>query len=378
MNNMECPYFGKCGGCKYNDSYDVQLERKKKDLQKLFLDENLEIVPSPKHTRYRNRMDFVYAFEKLGFRQRGSYKIVNDLESCQLINERAEKVFQKIRALIAEYDIDSHDYLEHIGYLKYVTLRIAQNTDQIMVTFITETKDEKIMPVIEGIKDDVESVIWALNPTISDTNFGDFYKSFKQDHIVEELNGIRYKIGPNTFFQNNTDVAEIVFNDIKEHVKGENGLDLYCGVGSITLQVAKAVKNIVGAEIVEDSIRLAKENAEMNGIENVEFHAIDTKDFVKDPKYSNLDFIICDPPRSGMGKKASKRIVRLNPKQIVIMSCNPKTLKIDLPFFQNNYDITFMKAYDMFPNTDHSEMLCVLQKKKTEEDELFEGEDVLI
>ena len=357
---MRCKYFGKCGGCFYSLPYEEQLVEKKKLLKEIFGKE-ISIVPSPKINGYRSRMDFVYAFGKLGLRKRGSYKYVVDIAHCNLISSKANDVLKKIRNLLKQHQIEDYNYIKHKGYLRYVILREAKFTKEIMVNFLTASNKEDILPIAQEISKAVNSVIWSINSGLADVSFGEVYRSFKKDFIVEKLGKYRYKIGANTFFQSNPYMFLKILETIKELVSG-NGLDLYCGIGSIALFISENCKSVIGVESMEESVKLANENAKLNNVKNANFVNAEVKDFLRDFK-DKVDFIIADPPRSGMGKKVCERIIRLKPKKLILMSCNPLTLKQDLEFFKNFYKINFMRAYDMFPHTNHLEMLCFLEKR---------------
>lgn len=354
---MDCPHFGDCGGCYFSIPYKKQLEAKSKTLSNTF-DKEVEIIPSAKTEGYRQRMDYVYAFGKLGLRKKGNFREVVDIKRCNLISESMNDMLEKIRHLLVKHHIASHDYLEHKGYLRYVIMREAKFTGQLMVGFVTADKRDYLTPLIEEIKNNCESIVWSVNETMSDTSYGTVYKSW-QDSIEENFDSIRLKITANVFFQPNPYVAKYITSIIKEFVFGRT-IELYCGIGTIGLYCASRTQSIKGAESVPESIELARENAKINGVE-AEFYCMESAKYLNNKVA--VDTVIADPPRAGMGRKTCRKILWKKPKRIIIMSCNPKTLHYDLKFLEKKYDVKYLKGFDMFPHTKHIECLCVLDRK---------------
>jgi tRNA (uracil-5-)-methyltransferase len=356
----ECRHFGKCGGCMFqNISYENQLLLKKEYVNHLF-DGILtveKVEPSISYG-YRNRMDYVCAFGKTGLRERGFYKFVVDVESCPLLQERSSVLYETMRPLIKE--VEGFDYLKHNGYLRYVTLRQAKFTGETMVNFVVSEKENRLDNVLKSIEKKADSISILHNGGLSDSNFGDIFLDIKKGYITENFDGVKFMITPNSFFQSNSSAAVDMYKKIKSEISG-NVLDLYCGVGSITLYCANKAEHILGVEISEEAIIAAKKNRDLNLIKNADFICSDSYDFLKNPdmKFTTL---ILDPPRSGLNPKMIKYINGINPDKIVYMSCNPTVFKTEIEMFEN-YRIDEFSAYDMFPQTPHLETLAVMRKK---------------
>ncbi len=357
-----CPYFGLCGGCSFQDiSYADQIEQKKKELKSIF-GFDIDVVPSPLEYEYRNRMDFVCAFSKVGFRQRGRFNEVVDLKECHLINKRFIPIFQELRNAINELGIKDFNYLNHQGYLRYIVFRLAAHTPDLMVSFVTSTTDEAILPLIEIAKKRASSVNWLISSGLADLSIGPVHKSYNNPFITEKLGKYVYKIGPNTFFQNNAYLAADLFDCVKAEISGPV-LDLFCGAGAISIYISGVAEKVFGIEKDDDSIKLANEALATNNISNVSFLSSDASVWLRENS-ANRDFptIIIDPPRSGLGGKTARKLMRLEPDKIVYVSCNPKTFRDDMVFLKPKYNLTSLKAFDMFPQTPHVEMVGVFNK----------------
>jgi tRNA (uracil-5-)-methyltransferase len=355
----ECPHFGECGGCMFQDiSYQNQLLIKKEYLQKLFEDsvEVKEVIgENPYH--YRNRMDFVCAFGKRGLRKRGFFKHVVDIESCKIMQENSNTFWSGLREFLA--DVEDHDYVKHNGYLRYVVLRQAAFTGEVMCNFVTSTHDERLGRALEYAVEHAQSVSQIISPGLADVSFGEV-KDIKNGHITEQFDAIKYNITPNSFFQSNSAVALKMYKCIAEFAEGRT-LDLYCGVGTISLFAAQKCESVTGVEIIEEAVTAAKENAALNEIANCTFVAADARVFMKE-NTGKFDTLILDPPRSGMHPKMIRAIEELAPPKIVYMSCNPSAFKLEMPMLEN-YRLELFEAHDMFPQTPHVEAVAVLKRK---------------
>lgn len=363
LNTAEpvCPHFGKCGGCMFQDvSYENQLEIKKEYLNGLF--EGVITVENVKPStplNYRNRMDFVTAFGKRGLRQRGDFKTVIDIENCPIMQEKSNKFFQGLRQKLI--GIEDYDYVNHEGFLRYTVLRQAAFTQELMCSFVV--KEDKPLPddVIEYAVNNADSVSTILSDGLADVSFGPVVKNFKNGFIIEEFDGIKYKIRPNSFFQSNSKTAVEMYNVIRDNVKGRV-MDLYSGVGSISLFAAENADSVTGVEIVEEAVESANENKELNNIDNVNFICADVKKFMRENK-NRFETLILDPPRAGIHPKMLKSIDIFRPERIIYMSCNPATFKDNLVLL-DDYNLDYFEAFDMFPQTPHVETLAVMNRKK--------------
>jgi len=359
---MKCEYFGKCGGCSLqNLCYKKQIKLKEKILERIF-NKKIKVWPSPIAFHYRNKMDFVYAFGKIGLRKRKNFKEVVDIKKCLLISNKLNDIFTEIRDLIKKYNIEGYDYIKHKGYLRYIVLRESKFLKQVMINFITSSYNKKLENLIENIRKRCDSVVWSINNTLSDVSFGKVYKYYNKEEIEEKLYNIIYKISPNVFFQNNSFVIKKILKKIKKEICYENILDLYSGIGCISLFLGEKAKKIVGVDNNKEAIKIAKENAKLNNITNCKFITDDVKTYLNKiiNKKENFDIIIADPPRCGIGKPILK-IEKLAPKKFIYLSCNPLTMNKDLKLLKY-YKIKSLEAFDMFPQTEHIEILGILEK----------------
>lgn len=355
-----CPYFGECGGCMFqNVPYENQLLLKKEYLNSMLggLAEADEIHSSSPYM-YRNRMDMVTAFGKKGLRRLGTYRHVVDIESCAIMQGRSNELYGELRNLLAR--VQDYDYLKHEGYLRYIVLRQARFTGEVMVNFVVSSPENRLGFALMDILDDIESSSLLLSDGLADLSIAPVCQTLKKGFITENFDGIEYMITPNSFFQSNSEIALKMYRRILGNVKGKT-LDLYSGVGSISLFVASAADSVTGVEISEESVAIAEKNREQNEINNVEFICRDAAEFIKEHR-GEYETLILDPPRSGMHPKMMSHIREMNPERIIYMSCNPATFRDDVNLLQD-YRIDSFEAYDMFPQTPHLETIAVLSRK---------------
>lgn len=356
-----CPYFGRCGGCRYQDvPYPMQVEAKAGWLSRLF-EQPVPVQPSPEQYGYRNRMDFVYAFGKLGMRERGTYKWVVDIEHCPLMSRNANDLLSRVRSLLEQYPIECFNYIHHKGYLRYAVIR-GTSLGETLVNFVTYDEREDIIPVAEDISADATSVIWSIQDRLADMSYGQTHRVWNTEHIRENIGGKTFLMGPNTFFQNNPYLIEAPFERMRREVQGRV-LDLYCGVGSIGLLIAGSAPEVFGVESVEESIRLARRNAEENRVANISFQTAEVRPWLREQAPAEkFETIVVDPPREGLTPKVVKRVGALGADKILYLSCNPNVLRQELELFED-YQVEHIEGYDLFPQTPHVEVLAVLQRK---------------
>ena len=364
-----CPHFGSCGGCSLQDiEYSSQLVLKKDYLKDLF-NQEVDVFPATEQLAYRNRMDFVYAYGDLGMRKKGDFRTVIPLTTCLLFPEPCQEVFVELKKLLSEHSIESYDFIEHSGFLRYIVFRHAPSTGELMLVFTSTTpsKDQEkaLKEVFDILKEKVTSLYWLINDSITDISVPivEPFLCLGKTHITEKIGDVSLLVSPFSFFQANTQMASLVFEKIKEQVTGET-VDLCCGVGTIGLLVADNAKSVLGIEEVADAIVLANENKKLNKKENVLFFTSSMK-HILDFTPLHVDTLIVDPPRAGLEKKVVKRILELAPEKIIYMSCNPKTQKSDLDLIAESeaYDVDSLEAFDMFPQTSHLETLLVLKRR---------------
>ena len=328
----KCKYYGICGGCQLEHiSYQDELEYKKNYLNDIFkaLGIKIDKIVSNNDYGYRNKITLKVDNNKIGYNKLNNNEIIS-IDECliadKLINEK----------------------------IKYLDLIDKNKVNEVII----KSFDNKVMLVLNGDND--------INTTKLVNHFDTIYindKLVSGDKIITTINNIKYYIAPNSFFQVNSNVAEKMFNCIKNICKNKQSsrvIDLYCGCGSISLVIADIVDYVYGVELNKQSITDANENKLLNNISNVEFKC-DTTDNIED--INDFDTMIVDPPRNGLSKKVINKILSSNIKNIIYVSCDPITLKRDLLLLKDKYNIDNIATFDMFPNTYHVENVCTLSIK---------------
>jgi len=352
-----CPLFGKCGGCQIMHlCYPAQLKFKEKRVKKTLKTEQVNpCIPSPKAFGYRNKIQLCVKNDLIGLYARGSNDIIETPE-CLVHSPIGEKVFKQTK-----------ERLSPLKEVKYLLIKTAIHTKQAIVTFVCNSAPcEKLKTIAKDLFqacDEVVGVIANINREESNTILGKEYITLAgQDHMSEMICGLSFKVSPASFFQVNTLQAEALYTQAINFLdlKGdETVLDAYCGVGTLTLLAAKQSGHIVGIEWVQEAIIDAKENAQTNNIDNCRFICGDAA-----KEISNLDrcdAALLNPPRKGCGKKLLDSLLKLKPKKIVYVSCNPETLGRDIEILQKGgYSLKVVQPFDMFPQTMHVETVALL------------------
>ncbi len=356
----ECRYFGECGGCMFqNVPYENQLLLKKEYVNSIFEGIcSVESVAPSTPFRYRSRMDMVTAFGKKGLRRAGSFRHVVDVESCAIMQKRSDDMYGSLRTILE--GIEDYDYLKHSGYLRYIVIRQARFTGELMVNFVVSVPENRFGLELYDFLEEVDSSSIILSPGLADLSYGEIFQTLKKGFITETFDGIDYMLTPNSFFQSNSEVALQMYRKILSLTRGRV-LDLYSGVGSISLFIASAAESVTGVEIVSEAVDVAERNRENNEIANVNFICADAGEYVKGNS-GKFDTLVLDPPRSGMHPKMLKYINAMSPERIVYMSCNPVTCRDDISMLEG-YDVNFVEAYDMFPQTPHVETIALLTRR---------------
>jgi len=359
-----CQYVGVCGGCSLQHlSYHDQVRQKQESLRLLF-GRDVVVHPAPHPFGYRSKADFVVVPGRIGFRQRNNPLLVVDIHECLLLSERANALLQKVRRALKDASFSAYDLKHHRGFLRYVTIREARSTGELMLVFTTTSDEEEgFRSFLEGFASEVTSVYWLVHDGKADDARGSVRLFLGKDHIVENIAGYSFMIRPGTFFQSYYEVAEAMFQKIAALTTGRV-CDLYCGVGVISLIVARTASSVLGVEAVASSVRAAEENARLNNLQNVSFVAQDVESFVRQAllEKKTFDTVIVDPPRSGLGVSVALSLARLRPSRILYMSCNPRSLRDDIQVLLRRYRLVSLEAFDMFPQTDHVECLAVLER----------------
>ena len=329
----KCPFFDNCGGCELQHiSYKDTIEYKESNIRYLLNKHNinceLSIIKNPQPFNYRNKVTLKIVDGKIGFYESKSNTIVS-INECLLASKSINDVISNIDKLNIKNGI--------------VTIR-SNELNEILLVINTL-----------GIVN-----LNNLNTNIIGVVINDKL-CYGVDTINEVINGITYQTSYNSFFQVNPYITSLLFNIIKDNIYSDNILDLYCGVGAITLQVASKCKKVTGVEIVDNAIKNAKHNAKINNINNVDFILSDSTKAVKELE-NNYNTIIVDPPRSGLTKEVCNYLSNSNAKRIIYVSCNPQTLFRDLDLLKEKYEVNKYYLCDMFSYTAHVECVCILDK----------------
>jgi len=318
-------------------------------------------------------MDFVIDFEgNVGMRMKGKWWKVIDNHFCFLADKTIEELFTVVRDWTKTARLSFFDRKVHTGILRYAVIRVTKTGESMLniVTSAPANKEEEAT-ITQALKDlakktSVSTLIWAINSTITDVSFGDDLRVISgSGFMTEEINGFKYIVTPQAFFQTNSHGAEYLLLTVSEmvgNVESKTLLDLYCGSGFFSIALAKQTKKTIGIELNEQAIVDAKQNVLLNNISgDIEYFDAKTEDF--DWKNLGADVVILDPPRSGMHDKALADVLSAKPKTIVYVSCNYKNFAREMVQLQEYYDVEAIKAIDMFPHTPHVELVTKLVLK---------------
>jgi 23S rRNA (uracil1939-C5)-methyltransferase len=394
-----CPHFYNCGGCSWqNMTYAQQLHFKQKmvadtlqRIAKIPLPEISLILGSARTEYYRNRLDLAFSNKKwltreemqirvgfdepgIGFHVSGRFDKVLDISRCYLQPQPSNQIRQWAYMYATENAYPFFDIRDQHGSLRSLIVRTTAVTGELMVIMIfykeTQERIEQFMQAMHQRFPQISSLYYVENPKANDTVYDLEHKLFYgKPYMVEEINGVKFRIGPKSFFQTNPFQAPVLFAEAIKLAELKNTdvvYDLYTGVGSIALSIAKNVKKVVGVEAVEEAIDFAKLNATDNNITNADFFAGDVKDILTDEfiaEHGKPDVLITDPPRAGMEPPVIAKILELAPPKIVYVSCNPSTQARDLELMKDLYDVVAVQPVDMFPHTYHVENIALLIKK---------------
>jgi len=380
-----CKHFNLCGGCTYQTvPYMNQLEIKAKQVKNILdeiLTENYEflpIVPSPKKTGYRNKMEFSFGDEikegplTLGMHRKNSFHSIINTYECQIVDED----FRQILCQILDYFRGNSQTYYHkttnIGFLRYLLVRKAEKTGEILINLITTSQstlnEKEFVELIlaMNLEGKVKCIAHSIFDGVADAAKADSMKVlYGNDQITEELLGLKFNISSFSFFQTNSLGAEklyLIVRDFIGNTKDKVIFDLYSGTGTIGQILASAAKKVIGIEIVEEAVEKANENAKLNNLNNCTFIAGDVLKKIYELN-DKPDIIVLDPPREGIHPKAIRKIIDYKPETFIYISCKPTSLKNDLPFFlDNGYKVTKVQCVDMFPQTPHVECVILMQR----------------
>ncbi|MCT4613115.1 MAG: 23S rRNA (uracil(1939)-C(5))-methyltransferase RlmD [Clostridia bacterium] len=379
----KCKYFTMCGGCNYqNLEYKEQLELKMSQVKKLVDTAGInygsfdQIESSPIENEYRNKMEFSFgdAFKdgplELGMHKRGSFHDIVNIVGCNIVSNEFSIILDETLNYCKENELEYYKKRTHEGYLRHLVVRKSFRDNNYLVSIVTSSQTNHDFTKLANILKDkinVAGFIHIINDGLADVVKADEMNViYGQDHIMERLFDLDFKISQFSFFQTNTKGAEKLYSVVREFA-GEHAdrtiFDLYCGTGTIAQVLSHNAKKVYGIELVAEAVEAAKENAKLNNINNCEFIAGDVYEKVHELS-EEPDLIILDPPRDGIHPKAIGKIIDFNAKEMVYVSCKPSSLARDLKIFEEaGYTVEKIKCVDMFPQTVHVETVAKLIKK---------------
>ena len=403
-----CKHFGVCGGCKWQClKYEEQIRYKQKQVTdnlvrigKIELPEISPILGSEQSERYRNKLEFTFSNKRwltqeevdkdfkydqmnaVGFHIPGAFDKVLAIDECHLMDDICNRIRNGVRDYAYEHNLTFFDLRSQEGMLRNMMIRIAEDENDrsikgLMVVMqfkiVVPEEEAQMKQLLQFMADtwpEITSLIYVINNKCNDT-IGDLpINVFKgDDHIIEEMEGLKFKVGPKSFYQTNSRQAYNLYKVTREFA-GLTGdelvYDLYTGTGTIANFVSRKARQVIGIEYVPEAIEDAKVNSAINGIDNTLFFAGDMKDILNQEfinQYGRPDVIITDPPRAGMHNDVIDTILFAEPKRIVYVSCNPATQARDLSLLDVKYKVLKVQPVDMFPHTHHVENVVLLELK---------------
>ncbi|MDR0715152.1 MAG: 23S rRNA (uracil(1939)-C(5))-methyltransferase RlmD [Bacteroidales bacterium] len=397
-----CREFPLCGGCKWQDlSYERQLFYKQKNVSdcltrigKLEIPAIRPIIPADATFYYRNKLEFSFSCNRwltdeeiksgceasnrhaLGFHLPSKFDKVLDIRQCFLQADPSNDIRSAIREFSAKEGMPYFNLRACEGFLRTLVIRTSSSGEvMVIVTFYRDDTAlrKKLLDFIRTSFAGITSLMYVINPKPNDSIADLEVRLYHgREFITEEMEGLKFRIGPKSFFQTNSQQAGRLYREVRE-LSGLTGTetvyDLYTGTGTIANFLAAQAGKVIGVECVPEAIEDAKQNAALNGIGNAFFLAGDTKDvfnpdFIR--QHGNPDTVILDPPRAGVHSKVIDALLFAQPQRIVYVSCNPASQARDLSFLQEAYDVRAVQPVDMFPHTHHVENIVMMEKRKTE------------
>ena len=395
MINMEnsnkpiCVHSDVCGGCSYQGiEYDLQLKNKEDEVRDLLEKKGLKpevfapIEGCPSQYGYRNKMEYTFGdFEKggpltLGMHRKKMFMSIATVNECQIVDEDFNKILQGTIDFCNEFGYTHFNKRTHEGLLRHLIIRRGVRTKQLLVNIVTQS-DEKAGVRFDAIAyvdfllgldldNKIVGVLRTENNSVADAVIPEKVTTvYGNDYYVEQLLGLNFKVSAFSFFQTNVEAVERLYTealDLVDSFEGKNVFDLYCGTGTISQVLALKAKHVLGIEIVKEAVEAAEINAKINGLGNVDFIAGDVFEVLKNVE-EKPDVIVVDPPRAGIQPKALDKIISYGVKEIVYISCNPKTLVDNLYYLDYyGYKLKYIKPFDNFPFTKHTECIALVSR----------------
>ncbi len=396
--DARCSHFGTCGGCKWQSlPYDLQLKYKHKQvvdqlkhIGKFNLPEADYIMPSANEYYYRNKLEFTFSnkrwltkdeintekthdMDALGFHIPGKFDKILDIEHCYLQKNPSNDIRLFVKKTAKEHNMSFYDVRNESGFLRNIIIRSSTTGDLMLIVVFFYDDTQKRQILLEAVQKrfpEITSLMYVINPKKNDSISDLSVKLHSgKDHIFEQMDNLRFKIGPKSFYQTNSEQAYRLYSLTKQYadLQGDEIVyDLYTGTGTIANFVANDAKKVVGVEYVPEAIEDAKVNSSINNIDNTVFYAGDMKD-VLNREFINSngkpDVIILDPPRAGVHQKVIDAILKTDADRIVYVSCNAATQARDISLLSENYKLVKFQPVDMFPQTAHVENVALLVRK---------------
>lgn len=384
-----CPIYKECGGCQLQHlSYEGQLLAKEKQVRDVLTRigklENVKVHPvlgMSEPWRYRNKAQVPVGEREggliAGFYQQRSHEII-DMEACMIQQEKNDEVVKAVKRICTKYGVTAYKEERHKGTLRHIMARHGQVTKEVMVVLVTRTQElpnkEKIVKEIVESIEGVKSIIQNVNSKKTNVILGDETRVLWGEEVIYDLIGnVKFAISSRSFYQVNPEQTKVLYDQALTYAEltgEETVIDAYCGIGTISLFLAQKAKKVYGVEIVPEAIANANRNAELNGIENVEF-AVGEAEVVIPNWYKEgivADVLVVDPPRKGCDEALLQTIIEMKPKKVVYVSCNPATLARDLRVLEDGgYTTLEVQPVDMFPHTTHCEAVAKLVLIEVEE-----------
>ncbi|MCQ2547446.1 MAG: 23S rRNA (uracil(1939)-C(5))-methyltransferase RlmD [Clostridia bacterium] len=393
-----------CGGCIHQGvPYEQQLKAKESEVKALLREKEVDasgikfdaIEGCPSMYNYRNKMEYTFGDlvkdgeMTLGMHKKGHFMSIVTVDECQLVDPDFNKVLRYTLDFAIDRGYKQYHKRSHLGLMRNLIIRKGVRYGELLVNIVTSSDglgegaefnfDEEayVKGLLElDLNNTIVGILRTINDDLADAVKCDELKTlYGRDYYMEEILGLKFKVSAFSFFQTNVEAVERLYKealDLIDDFEGKTVFDLYCGTGTISQILALKAKEVVGVEIVEEAVDSARKNADLNGLDNCKFIAGDCFkvldgqigahiwDFSKKP-----DVIVVDPPRVGIQTKALDKIARYGVEQILYISCNPKTLAINLKEFEAyGYKAEYIKPFDNFPMTKHTECICLLSKVK--------------
>ena len=374
-----CIYSEYCGGCQYQGvDYRTQLKYKQQTVSDLLsgFGKVEEIIGMEDPDNYRNKVQFSFGYDEhhnilCGYYLPDSHQLI-DIKGCMLADEGINRIISSIRRIIKSLKISIYDEKADKGSLRHVLIRMS-NLNEYMVVIVTATNnlynEKKLVEDILRFNPEVKTIVHNINSIRTSKILGErSIVLYGNGYITDELSGLKFRISPSSFYQVNKRQTEVLYETAISSAELNSKdvlIDAYCGTGTIGLCAARHVKKVIGIELNEEAVNDANINKKLNEMNNVEFICADAGKYMNQlaKMKRKIDCVIMDPPRSGSDQKFMSSMVRMDPQKVVYISCNPVTLKRDLNYLKDYYDIKRIIPVDMFPYTKHVETVCLLTHK---------------